>query len=39
MTFLYEVHKLIPENIETKSLLKTNYNKMRVSLGGCAYMG
>ena len=37
MTFLYEVCRLIPENIKTKSLLKTNYNKMRVSLGGCAY--
>ena len=35
MTFLYEVYKLIPENIKTKSLLKTNYNKMRVSLGSC----
>ena len=34
MTFLYEVYGLIPENIKTKSLLKTNYNKMRViSLG------
>ena len=33
MTFLYEVCKLIPENIKTKSLLKTNYYKMRVSLG------
>ena len=33
MTFLYEVGRLIPENIKTKSLLKTNYNKMRVSLG------
>ena len=35
MTFLYEVYRLIPENIKTKSLLKTNYNKMRVSLGSC----
>ena len=30
MTFLYEVYRLIPENIKTKSLLKTSYNKMRV---------
>ena len=36
MTFLYEVCRLIPENIKTKSLLKTSYNKMRVSLGSCA---
>ena len=28
-----EVCRLIPENIKTKSLLKTNYNKVRVSLG------
>ena len=35
MTFLYEVCWLIPENIKIKSLLKTNYNKMRVSLGSC----
>ena len=27
MTFLYEVCRLMPENIKTKSLLKTNYNK------------
>ena len=33
MTFLYEVYRLITENIKTKSLFKTNYNKMRVSLG------
>ena len=38
MTFLYEVWRLvIPENIKTKSLLKTNYNKMRVSLGSCVH--
>ena len=38
MTFLYEVCRLIPENIKTKSLLlKTNYNKMRVSLGSLWY--
>ena len=36
MTFLYEVYGLIPENIKTKSLLKTSDNKMRVSLGACA---
>ena len=37
MTFLYEVWQLIPKNIKTKSLLKTKYNKMRVSLGSCGY--
>ena len=35
MTFLYEVWRLTPENIKTKPLLKTNSNKMRVSLGAC----
>ena len=37
MTFLYEVYRLIPENIKTKSLLKTSYNKMRVSLGSLCF--
>ena len=37
MTFLYEVYRLIPENIKTKSLLKTSDNKMRVSLGSLCF--
>ena len=37
MTFLDEVYRLIPENIKTKSLLKTSYNKMRVSLGSLCF--
>ena len=37
MTFLYEVYILIPENIKTKSLLKTSYNKMRLSLGSLCF--
>ena len=39
MKFLYKVCLLIPENIKTKSLLKTNYNKMRVSLGSLWHNG